>query len=116
MPGMRKSQTSRSGVSSTAFSSASAESLAVVIAASGDSACCSMPRIIGLSSTRSSLTLSGMIRLFSAPVLSGLAAALAFEHDLANLDTLVRAFEHVVQRQRANADRHQGLHLDPSFC
>src|SRR5437868_4389032 len=114
MPGMRKSVTSRSGGSSTAFSNASAASDAVATWAKVERDCFSIPSTMGLSSTRSTFTLLDMawLRLPArAGIVTAFTAGLAFQHDLADFDALVESLTHVVHGQGSDAGRYQRLHF-----
>src|SRR5580704_10650606 len=113
MPGMRKSQTNRSGGSSTALSRASAASFAVETLPSGASAPFSIPRIMGLSSTSRTLTLFDMqlFLLANADEVAALSASLMFKRDFANFDALVERLAHIVHGERGNAHGGQRFHL-----
>src|ERR1700683_5265998 len=93
---------------------ASAASFAVDTMPSGVRAPFNIPRIMGLSSTRKSLTLFDMelFLLTGADVIAALAASLTLKHDFANLDALVESLAHIVHGKRGDADRRQGFHLD----
>src|SRR3984957_21250718 len=73
-----------------------------------------MASTIGLSSTTSSLTLFAMNfeALLRPPIFSALSAALPFQHNLPNLNPLVRRLEHIVDRGGRDADGYHGLHFD----
>src|ERR1700730_16483514 len=108
-----------SGGLSTALSSASGASVAVVMCASWPRACFSIPRIMGLSSTSSTVALCGILGFLrsgsGAPVIAALAAGLRSQDYLANLNALVEGFAHVVDGEGGNAGGHQRFHLPPGF-
>src|SRR5580698_10549350 len=69
---------------------------------------------IGLSSTRRSFTSFGMV-LSGAAVVSAFAAGLALQNNVANLDPLIKPFQHVICGQRGNADGYERFHLHSGF-
>src|SRR5437868_13675549 len=94
----------RSGGSSTAFSRASAPSVAVLTTAIEPSACFSMPSTIGLSSTSRTLTLAAISTQFAgAGVVAALATGFALQDHFADLDSLIEGLAHVVNRQGGDA-------------
>src|SRR5882724_3377831 len=106
-----------SGPSSTAFSRASAASPAVEISASGVRACLSMPSTMGLSSTSRTFTLLGIENLLAlalvlAAVVAALAARLPLQHQLPDLNALVKRLAHVIDSQGCDAGGDQSFHFD----
>src|SRR6185369_6638677 len=115
----------RSGGDSTILSRPSAESDAVSRLANFSRAWLSMPRIMGLSSIRRTLTVPAMallrlsFRLCSASsgaaVIAALATGFALQYDVANFDSLIQRFAHVVNGKRGDTGGDQRFHLDSGY-
>src|ERR1700691_4844830 len=112
-----------SGRLSTAFSNASAASVATATSASGESACCNIPSTIGLSSTSRILTLLAitlnqgqLLLLRASSVVAALAAGFFLQNYFPDFDALVERLAHVVHSQSGHAGRNERFHLHASLC
>src|SRR5437879_4362803 len=119
----------RSGGASTALSSASAPSEAMMTLHTGSSACAMSSRIRGLSSTMRTLTVlaAGFIIWLNfasrsaahallllshlSAVIAALAPGLFDQVDIRDLDRLIEGFAHVVHGERCGGNGNKRFHL-----